>query len=164
MKVSDPLFSGMFWFLMPGTPGRGPRGRLREHVPARGWKAERGGRGDLGRRDRLQAESMGAGADPSGASLPYFIGQRFRRRDGSSNRAINPDPGDKDRAAHTRRIESKKSALFLVALILSSRNSIASMSSMGYSSLRSIQIFCRISGLMRSSSFLVPERLTLMAG
>ena len=32
---------------------------------------------------------------------------------------------------YTRRIESKKSALFLVALILSSRNSIASISSIG---------------------------------
>ncbi|MDQ1315979.1 MAG: hypothetical protein QG662_2088, partial [Pseudomonadota bacterium] len=39
-------------------------------------------------------------------------------------------PGSGD---HPRRMESKNSLLFLVARILSSRNSIASMSSIGYS-------------------------------
>ena len=41
-----------------------------------------------------------------------------------------------------RRIMSKNSALFLVAFILSRMNSIASISSIPYSSLRKTQIFC----------------------
>ena len=44
-------------------------------------------------------------------------------------------------SVYPRRIESKKSALFFVARILSSRNSVASSSSIGYSSFRSTQIF-----------------------
>ena len=53
----------------------------------------------------------------------------------------------RERAASSRlptqplRIESKNSALLLVALILSSKNSIASRSSIGYRSLRKIQTF-----------------------
>jgi hypothetical protein len=69
-----------------------------------------------------------------------------------------PPPGQ------PRRMASKNSPLLFVALILSSRNSIASRSSMLYSSLRRIQIFCRISGFSSNSSRRVPERFTLIAG
>ncbi len=63
-----------------------------------------------------------------------------------------------------RFIESKNSALFLVTLSLSIRNSIAASSSIGCSSLRRIHIFCSSSGSVSSSSRRVPERLRLIAG
>ncbi len=63
-----------------------------------------------------------------------------------------------------RFIDSKNSALVLVSLSLSSRNSIAASSSIGCRSLRRIQIFCSVSCLISNSSRRVPERLMLMAG
>ncbi len=65
---------------------------------------------------------------------------------------------------YARRIDSKNSALFFVALILSSKNSVASRSSMPYRSLRSTHIFGRTEGSRSSSSRRVPERFTLIAG
>ena len=65
---------------------------------------------------------------------------------------------------YTRLIESKKSELFLVALILSSKNAMASISSIGCSNLRNTQIFCSTSGGISNSSRRVPDRLTLIAG
>src|SRR5690606_3894215 len=58
-----------------------------------------------------------------------------------------------------RFIEAKNSSLDLVLFILSSRNSIAPISSMPCSSLRRIQIFCSSSGSISRSSRRVPERL-----
>src|SRR5690606_41499757 len=63
-----------------------------------------------------------------------------------------------------RFIEAKNSSLDLVLFILSSRNSIAAISSIGCSSLRRIQIFCSSSGSISRSSRRVPERLTAIAG
>ena len=66
--------------------------------------------------------------------------------------------------AGQRRIEAKNSSLDLVVFILSSRNSIAAISSIGCSSLRRIQIFCSSSGSISRSSRRVPDWLTLIAG
>ena len=63
-----------------------------------------------------------------------------------------------------RRIEAKNSSFDLVVFILSSRNSIAAISSMPCSSLRRIQIFCSRSGSISRSSRRVPLRLTAIAG
>ncbi len=63
-----------------------------------------------------------------------------------------------------RFIEPKNSSLDLVFFILSNRNSIAAISSIGCSSLRRIQIFCSSSGSISRSSRRVPERLMSMAG
>ncbi|CAD0363276.1 hypothetical protein CFBP7900_39220 [Xanthomonas hortorum pv. carotae] len=63
-----------------------------------------------------------------------------------------------------RFIELKNSSLDLVVFILSSRNSIAAISSIGCSSLRRIQIFCSSSGSINRSSRRVPERLMSIAG
>jgi len=65
---------------------------------------------------------------------------------------------------YPRRIESKNSALDLVARSLSIRNSAASSSSIGKSSLRSTQTFCSTGCSISSSSRRVPERFTLIAG
>src|SRR2546430_14183984 len=65
---------------------------------------------------------------------------------------------------YPRRIESKNSALVLVALSLSMRNSAASSSSIGNSSFLSTHTFCRIGCSISNSSRLVPDRFTLMAG
>ena len=54
-----------------------------------------------------------------------------------------------DRVCAQRRIEAKNSSFDLVVFILSSRNSIAPISSMPCSSLRRIQIFCSRSGSIR---------------
>ena len=60
---------------------------------------------------------------------------------------------------------SKKSALFLVILHLSLKNSIASIDDIGPSMRRKIQIFCNMAlSLMSSSSFLVPDLFTSIAG
>src|SRR5690606_24558842 len=63
-----------------------------------------------------------------------------------------------------RFIDLKNSALFLVARSLSSRNSMASASSMGCRSLRRSQIFCSSAGSVSSSSRRVPERLMMIDG
>ena len=63
-----------------------------------------------------------------------------------------------------RFIDPKNSSLDLVFFILSSRNSIAAISSIGWRSLRRIQIFWSISGSMSRSSRRVPERLMSIAG
>ena len=68
------------------------------------------------------------------------------------------------RCRDQRFIELKNSSLDLVFFILSSRNSIAAISSIGCSSLRRIQIFCSSSGSISRSSRRVPERLMSMAG
>src|SRR5262249_44186602 len=73
---------------------------------------------DKPRTARLGCEGMGGAA---GLQVPEEVGQLG--------------------AGYPRRIESKNSALLLVALILSRRNSIASRSSIGYSSLRRIHTF-----------------------
>jgi hypothetical protein len=83
---------------------------------------------------------------------------------GPRRAGMRPGAAATSRRPQPRRMLSKKSWLFFVARILSSKNSIASRSSIGYKSLRRIQIFCRTSGLSKSSSRRVPERLTLMAG
>jgi hypothetical protein len=61
-------------------------------------------------------------------------------------------------------MEPKNSSLFLVARSLSSRNSVASSSSMPKRSFRRIQTLGRMSGPISSSSRRVPERFTLSEG
>src|SRR6267142_2322780 len=75
------------------------------------------------------------------------------------NRALTPIFPD----SYPRRIESKNSALVLVALSLSMRNSAASSSSIGNSSFLSTHTFCRIGCSISNSSSLVPDRFTLMS-
>src|SRR6185369_2823669 len=87
-----------------------------------------------------------------GSHMPPAGACTFRFGEGAIIAAACPQP--------PRLIISKKSKLFLLDFILSRMNSIASISSIGYSSLRRIQVFCRISGLSRSSSRRVPLLLS----
>ena len=72
--------------------------------------------------------------------------------------------GGREAVAGYRFIDLMNSALVLVALSLSIRNSTACRSSIGCSNLRSSHIFCSSAGPVSSSSRRVPERLMLMAG
>src|SRR5690625_4638855 len=111
---------------------------------------DRGGRG--GRSNRQHRLQIKSGTWVTPADVGWI-----ENRGGARLTAAQP-------ALRYRFIESKNSSLVLVSFILSRRNSMAASSSIGCSSLRRIQTFCRSAGFISSSSRRVPERLILMAG
>src|SRR5690606_23709010 len=117
------------------------------------------GRAGAGHRRR----PAGWTADAAGCDVPRPV---CRTADSAQTRkgAGCPAPSLSRTDGTQRFIEAKNSSLDLVLFILSSRNSIAAISSIGCSSLRRIQMRWSRSGSIRKSSRRVPERLTAIAG